>query len=409
MPPGPSIPPSNFDPPGTHSSPDNQERTNEVEGAQLLEQLSESLTGFTIDTPSRPRTLDAVGVAASSSAPAPSQPSTSSAMPASEPTDPGEHTKFEPAYREFYDIHGRALLATTLGLSIAHSITILPQEHNYVFGKRPDLPKGLFNARTDGHWYKVFVDVALSFMSFEVKRDRREGSKEVPVCRQEAATMAAMIWAEYDLGDSERWSTSTVRQAFQGPQQRLILSLGDDTYTLITVEFGWEWINYLRKGDTRLNSNGFATFTRYGTFRITVPDEMKEFNLVVLSLVLRQLRKMGPSGQYYVNRAQKRLTKLEAIREQHSGLLSQLQCDFKLQDLLRDEIGQEVIFGVMHRMSDGTKEETRKSEAEDSDSEAEDSDSDAEHLDSDPATTPSGHGPTAESLGFSDMPSSSGS
>jgi hypothetical protein len=90
------------------------------------------------------------------------------------------------------------------------------------------------------------------------------------------------------------------------------------------------------------------------------------------------------------------------IRKQHSGLLSQLQSDFKLQDLLKDEIGQEVIFGVMHRMSDGTKEETRKSEAEDSDS-------DAEHLDSDPDTTPSGHGPTAESLGFSDMPSSSGS
>jgi hypothetical protein len=323
-------------------------------------------------------------------------------MPVSEPTDPGEHTKFEPAYREFYDIHARALLATTLGLSIARSIIILPQEHNYVFGKRPDLPKGLFNARTDGHWYQVFVRVALSFMTFEVKRDRREGSKEVPVCRQEAATMAAMIWAEYDLGNSRRWSRSTVRQHVQGPQQRLILSLGDDTYTLITVEFGWKWINYLRKGDDLLNSDGFATFTRYGTFRITVPDEMKELNLVVLSLVLRQLRKMGSSGQSYVNRAQERLKKLEAIRKQYSGFFSQLRNDYKLQDLLDDEFGQEVLFEVMHRMSDGTKEEARKSEAEDSGS-------DAEPLDSDPDTTPSGHGPTAESLGIYDMPSSSGS
>ncbi|KAF2652505.1 hypothetical protein K491DRAFT_718860 [Lophiostoma macrostomum CBS 122681] len=212
------------------------------------------------------------------------------------PTDPDApplelpRSSYEANNRAFHDTLVRSLLSTILDLSVIGLINVVAEERTYSFGVRHGSAKPVFNARADGQWIINRADTRTSFMSYEIKKDRRVGAAGDKVCRQETAQIAAMIWQYYDLGNTAL--TADDIQKTVGSERWLMGSFCKDVFVLIAVEFDWEWVEYLRHNNSTMRQpKGWAKFTRYGEFRVSLPDHLLAIARIMISLALHELRK----------------------------------------------------------------------------------------------------------------------
>ncbi|KAI8305630.1 hypothetical protein K4K59_012083 [Colletotrichum sp. SAR11_240] len=202
----------------------------------MLANMSWSDTSSDIDTPSKPARGGRPGATGQRGQPVP-------AMPAMEGGDPAEplnervdavpvpeladsdapaplvrlgRTEYEVQTSHFFVTYADTLLSHALSIWFSNSLSIVPEEQQYGFGKAaiPPVPEGeaaapsssgtgrrrpyLFVACPDGAAYVNLDHGRKAFLHFELKPFRRDRSaKALHIYREETAEMAAILYQEY--------------------------------------------------------------------------------------------------------------------------------------------------------------------------------------------------------------------